>query len=261
MPREYCLQEIATVINASPDLANLSICITDKPQTGEATSLQCFLQMSRPELVQLELEYVPLSNAGIAEILSPKLQQLSISTSYGGRCIEFDWGRLWSALRETGIELSILEVSGTENAIDKMFTYLLSYTGLQRLAIRYLLMDTQEMEDKAAQRFWQKIIPHHRDSLTTLFVNSEHASQWCYGPRAAPALRKCSSLRDLTISVCSVESSWAKAKLSSACKDHNIEFHDLKEPDGAVENCGVGFLDLFALQLFALIVLGMDTLR
>jgi hypothetical protein len=243
MPRDYCLQEIATVIDASPDLANLSIRIKNTPQTMEGTSLQCFLQMSRPELVQLELQYVPLSSAGIAEILSPKLQQLSISTFYGSRRIEFDWGRLWSALRETGIELSSLEVSGTENAIDKMFTYLLSYTGLQKLAIRYLLMDTQEMEDKAAQRFWQKIIPHHRDSLTSLFVNSKHESQWCYGPRAAPALRKCSSLRDLTISVCSVKSSWAKAKLSSACKDHNIEFHDLKEPDGAVENCGVRLTD------------------
>ncbi|KAN0072957.1 hypothetical protein V8E54_009071 [Elaphomyces granulatus] len=143
---------------------------------------------------------------------------LYILTLHGGRRIEFDWGQLWSALRETGIELSILEVSGMENAIDKMFIYLLPYTGLQRLAIRYLVMDPQEMEDKAAQGFWRKIIPHHRDSLTTLFVNSKHESQ--YSRR--------SSLRDLTISVCSV--------LSLACKDHEVEFHDLKEPDGAVEN-------------------------
>ena len=114
--------------------------------------------------MQLELNHVSLSSAGIAEILSPKLQQLSISTLHGGRRIELDWGRLWSALRETGIKLSILEVSGTESAMVKMFTYLLSYTGLQRLAISHLLMDTQEMEDKAAQIFWQK------SSLTTGIV-------------------------------------------------------------------------------------------
>ncbi|KAN0072933.1 hypothetical protein V8E54_009047 [Elaphomyces granulatus] len=227
--REYCLQ-IATVIDASPGLANLSICAdtanlsagTDTKVTVECTLLQYFLQKSKPELAQLELK-----------------RQLSISTRPGGRHIEFDWGQLWSALRETGIELSILEVSGTENAIDNMFTYLLSYTGLQRLAIRGLRMDTQEMEDKAAQRFWYKIIPHHRDSLTTLFVNSKYEGEWCFGPRAAPALRKCSSLRDLTISMCSVNVSWAKATLSRARKYNNIEFNDLQEPDGAVENCGV----------------------
>jgi hypothetical protein len=47
-------------------------------------------------------------------------------------------------------------------------------------------MDTQEMEDKAGQRFWYKITPHHRDSLTTLFVNSQYEGEWCYGPCAAP---------------------------------------------------------------------------
>jgi len=189
--------------------------------------------------VQLELNHVPLSSAGIAEILSPKLQQLSISTLRGGRRIELDWGRLWSALRETGIKLSMLKVSRTENAIDKMFTYLLSYTGLQKLAIRALQMDTQEMEDKAGQRFWHKVIPHHQDSLTTLSIESRFESEWCYGPYAVPALRRCLSLRDLAISVCSVPLFWAKKKLSWARKCNKIEFHGLQEPDGAVENCGV----------------------
>src|SRR5712664_3512238 len=42
-------------------------------ETVEGTSLQCFLQMSRPELVQLELQYVPLSSAGYRCCLGPKL--------------------------------------------------------------------------------------------------------------------------------------------------------------------------------------------
>jgi hypothetical protein len=190
--------------------------------------------------VQLKLVRVPLPNAGIRDVLSDKLQQLSVSTRTGApRDIEFDWGQLWSALRETGIKLSKLKVSGTENAIDKMFTYLLSYTGLQKLAILALQMDTQEMEDKAGQIFWRKVIPHHRDSLTTLFIEAVFESEWCYGPYAVPALRRCLSLRDLTIPVCSVPSFWAKKKLSWARKRNKIEFHDLQEPDGAAENCGV----------------------
>jgi hypothetical protein len=45
-------------------------------------------------LAELELEYVPLANMGIREILSPKLQPLSISTLPGSRRIEFDWRAL-----------------------------------------------------------------------------------------------------------------------------------------------------------------------
>jgi hypothetical protein len=117
--------------------------------------------------MELELKRVPLPSAGIGEILSPKLQQLYVSTPSGARRIEFDWGGLlWSALQETGVELSILRVSGSENAMD-----VLSYTGLQRLEIPYL------------------------------------QSEWCYGPFTATALQQCSSLRGLSISVCSADSS------------------------------------------------------
>jgi hypothetical protein len=234
IPKDYCLQEIATVIDASPGLANLSI-RSNSPAVLNCTSLQ---SKSRPELVQLDLVHVPLSNTGIKEILSHKLQQLSISTPPGGRYIKFDWNGLWSALQKIGIKLTILDVSGTENAIDKMFTYLLSYTGLQSLAIRDLRMDTREMEDMAARRFWHRIIPQHRYSLTTLFVTPDYESEWCYGPRVEVALKKCSSLQDLTISVRNVHSFWAKKKLSEARK-FGVEFRDLGKPDGAVENCGV----------------------
>ena len=189
--------------------------------------------------MQLKLVGVPLPNSGIREILSVKLQQLSVWTRQGARNIEFDWGRLWSALQETGIKLSILEVSGMENAIDKMFTYLLSYAGLKRLEILHLEMDTQEMEDKAAQKFWDKVVPHHWKSLTTLFIGSNVESEWGYGPRAAISLRKCSSLQNLTISARSVSSPWARTMLSRACEYNNVEFCELQEPHGAAENCGV----------------------
>jgi hypothetical protein len=132
IPRTYCQGEIAPAINASPSLANLSIRTFYRwdgiRQVSECPSLQHFLQTSRPELVQLELGHMPLPSAGISEILSHKLQQLSVSTSIGARHIEFDWKRLWSALQKMGLELPFLKVSGTENAMDEMFTYLLSYS-------------------------------------------------------------------------------------------------------------------------------------
>jgi hypothetical protein len=74
IPRAYCLQEIAPAINASPSLANLSIRTFYTLPAGRVTtctSLQLYLRTSKPELVQLELAYVPPPSAGIREILSP----------------------------------------------------------------------------------------------------------------------------------------------------------------------------------------------
>jgi hypothetical protein len=247
IPREYCEREIAAAINASPSLANLSISnlmwySVERAKERNKCSpfpLQCFLQTPRSELVQLEFKHVPLPSAGIREILPHKLQQLSVFTAPGARDIEFNWRRLWSALQETGIALSVLKVAGTEYAMDEMFTYLLSYTGLRRLEIANLRMDSQEVEDKASQIFWDEIIPHHRDNLTVLSINCEYGSEWCYGPRAAAALWQCSSLRDLTISVCCVDPSWAKSILDRAYEENEIEFDVLAEPDDKLENCGV----------------------
>jgi hypothetical protein len=116
--------------------------------------------------------------------------------------ITFSWKGLWNALRETQINLSILQVFGSECAMDEMFAYLLSYNGLQTLEICDLQMDDQAAEDLAAQKFWHDVIPHHRHSLIKLSAYSRFESIWCsYGPPVATALRQCLSLRDLTISI------------------------------------------------------------
>ena len=241
MPRA-CLQNITAAINASPSLVSLSIRNSiwkpeSRARAKESIPLQFFLQASRPELVQLELMNVPLPSAGIREILSHRLQKLSVSVT--SDLVVFDWRRLWSALQETWITLYILKVSGMESAIDDMFSYLLSYSGLQELNITRSRMDSQEEENRTSLIFWDEIIPHHRDFLTKLFVRSNFENEWCYGPRAAAALGQCSSLRGLTISACGVDLSWAEATLSRAREYKNVEFHSLEEPDGAPENCGV----------------------
>jgi len=173
-------------------------------------------------VAQLKLVYVPLPNAGIRDILSHKLQQLSVSTRPGARDIEFDWDN-YGVPSERLDKVIHAQSFRTENAIDEMFTYLLSYTGLQKLAIRDLEMDTQEMEDKAGQRFWRKVIPHHRNSLTTLSIESRFESEWCYDLtpcRIAEVL----VATDLAISVCSVPLFWAKKKLSWARKRTRLSF-------------------------------------
>src|SRR4029077_5430312 len=156
------------------NLANLSIrnicTLMGRQRIAKCISFQRFIQTSRPELMQLELERVPLTSIRIRKILSPKLQQLYVSTPPSARRIKFDWRGLWSALQETGIELRILRVSGAENAMDEMLTYLLSYTGLKRLEILDLRMDSQGAEDRAGRRFWREVVPRHRNGLSTLAI-------------------------------------------------------------------------------------------
>jgi hypothetical protein len=121
-------------------------------------------------------------------------------TGPGARQIELDWRGLWTGLRDTGVKLRTLRVLGTENAMNQLWTYLLSYTGLQRLYMRDILMDGQKSEDSAGEEFWREIVPHHKETLTSLEAYSTVDSAWCYGPRVSAALRQCLSLRALALS-------------------------------------------------------------
>ena len=105
-----------------PSLANLSISTCNWHSIDRCTPLQYCFETSRPELVQLKLDYVPLPT-GIREILSHKLQQLSVSIPPGSRHLEFYWRALRPALEETSIALSFLEVLGMENAIFPTLDY------------------------------------------------------------------------------------------------------------------------------------------
>jgi len=239
----YCEQEIASAVEASPALVRLAISNFCLPVYGRTVkscaSLQSFFEKARPELVQLELERVPLPATGLQQTLSRKLQHLNVSTRPGSRGVDFAWTELWPAMKETGVKLLTLTVSGSENGIDEMYAYLLSYTGLQKLEVLGIQMDQQDLEDSAGHRLWHQIVPHHKDSLTVLAVGPCYEGVWCYGPTAAAVILQCSSLRNLSLSVCEVNSSWAKAKLSRVRENDQVEFRDLEEPYCAPENCVV----------------------
>lgn len=103
--------------------------------------------------MQLQLERVPLPAAGLVQTFSCKLQNLNVSTPHGSRGVGFPWTGFWSALREIRVELSTLIVQGSETAMDVMYIYLISYTGLQKLEIHGIKMDRQDLEDIAGRTF------------------------------------------------------------------------------------------------------------
>jgi hypothetical protein len=163
----------------------------------ECVSLQRFFNTAKPALQTLELVRVLLPSPGLKETLPSTLRQLSVSTPPASRGVDFDWKALWHSLRETRTELSALKVSGSERVMDDMFQYLLSYNGLQKLEITHLQMDHQHEEDKLAETFWEKIVPHVRATLATLAITTSYEGNLCYGPSAAAALSQCSFLKNL----------------------------------------------------------------
>ncbi|RHZ51792.1 uncharacterized protein CDV56_103812 [Aspergillus thermomutatus] len=258
LPRLYCEREITPVIEASPALTEFSVQNLRAPTFNrivrECVSLQRFFNTAKPGLQTLELELVPLPSPGLRDTLPSTLRQLSVSTPPGSRGVDFDWKALWSSLRETRTELSALRVSGSERAMDDMFQYLLTYTGLHKLEIIGLQMDQQQEEDELEETFWGKIVPHVRGTLATLAFTSIYEGNWCYGPSAAAALSQCASIKDLTVSVSMVSTSWADALLSQARNDRRVEFSRLAEPCGSPVNCGALVLCSLEIPLEKLVL-------
>ena len=203
------------------------------------TSLQSFLGKSSPQLVHLELRDVPFSTTGLKQILSKSLRHLHVHTPSGSRGIDCAWAGLWSELLSARVELSTLSITGSENAMDEMLTYLVSYTGLQKLQMDRIQMDSQDAEDDIGRKLWQQVVPHHQASLVTLVVKPLYEGVCCYGPDAAAAISQCSLLRSLSLSICNVDSAWARDQLSHAREIDDIELRALKSPHGAAHNCGV----------------------
>ncbi|GFF27438.1 hypothetical protein IFM61606_09957 [Aspergillus udagawae] len=258
IPRLYCEREIIPLIEASPALIELSVqnfaAPANKWLVRECVSLQPFFNTAKPALQTLELVRVPLPSPGLKETLPSTLRQLSVSTPPASRGVDFDWKALWYSLRETRTELSALKVSGSERVMDDMLQYLLSYNGLQKLEITHLQMDHQHEEDKLAETFWEKIVPHVRSTLATLAITTSYEGNLCYGPSAAAALSQCSFLKNLTLSVGTVSTPWADEIFSQARNDRRVEFSRLDEPYGSPVNCGALVLCSLGMPLETLVL-------
>lgn len=169
IPRAYCDREITTAIAASPNLTRLSLknCLQARYITEKYSSLQTLLgSATSPQLTQLELHKIPLPAAGQNQTLSYRLKSLTISTWYDSHCLGFACAELFTALEEIGVELSQLSVTIMEAGMDEMLSYLISYAeGLQILEIRHIKMDSENLEESAGRRFWDQIVPHHKNSL------------------------------------------------------------------------------------------------
>jgi hypothetical protein len=133
-----------------------------------------------------------------------------------------------------------LSVSGFEEAVDDMFSYLLSYSALKKLKIPRVQMESQSAEDAARDVFWHAVVPQHKDSLIELAVHPIYEGSWCYGPVAANAIQQCTSLQRLDLHLCSIDRGWTACEIARLQEGGDFEVPDQEySASEAINHCPV----------------------
>lgn len=208
MPPEFWLNELGRAAQRSPGLSRFETEVRDPRRTMQP--LQAILgNASRPKLTHLHLStHDPTPHGGpldpclIANLRCLDLTGSPTNTTTQGHSI-------WAALRNARTCLSSLSVICVEEATGNMFDYLRSYSGLSKLKIARNFSP----DDSAGQVFWNEVVPNHKDSLVELDVSSSYDGPFCYGPLAASAIRKCTSLRKLALSLGKVDPAWVSGRI------------------------------------------------
>lgn len=208
LPSAYYQNEIRPVVDGSPGLTRFCLSIKDDRMT--VPPMQAILgTMPRLDLTDLVLEGVTLPAGSLDPIITGNLRHLTLSPGppFGRRC-QIAWASILAALNNSRVKLPSFSVGFFEEAVDDIFDYLRSYSGLQELTIIGVHWMPEpgdehwaahEAENLAGRVFWNEIVPNHKDSLVGLAVHPAYNGAWCYGQLASDAIRTCTSLRRLSI--------------------------------------------------------------
>ncbi|EEB99407.1 hypothetical protein MPER_00923, partial [Moniliophthora perniciosa FA553] len=104
---------------------------------------------------------------------------------------------LWIALRTQQIHLRQLMVD--KWPCQELVDYLESFSGLETLSVSTCSGPSTDYSDSLARRFWENVIPMHKDTLKYLTVRSEYTGSWGIGEEHFQTLRSCKSLVSLTV--------------------------------------------------------------
>jgi hypothetical protein len=90
------------------------------------------------------------------------------------------------------------------NVDDIILDYLCSYSGLEMLDLRSLLLNglTRKQSDALSYRFFNSVLPNHVNSLRVLRILPYFGGGWCYDPEdasQATVLSQCNKLRSLSV--------------------------------------------------------------
>ncbi|KAF9533839.1 hypothetical protein CPB83DRAFT_411570 [Crepidotus variabilis] len=101
---------------------------------------------------------------------------------------------LWPAFQAAGIRLRSISV---DDVSQSMLEYLVSFTGLQRLALSPLPTDPGDIRELMLPFLFNNVVVRHSRTLSHLAVTGE-GQGWCINQHHTSALARCRSLESLT---------------------------------------------------------------
>ena len=224
---ETCIN-VAKLLARNSQITKLRVAM-DGSNSGTSTSLHSLFSEYPPDVPPLRLQQLVLKNLSVKldSIILPHLQclkSLDLTCTVIPPQLRGDLGKghshdsqksnqtalddqvpvsstpsaIWDALGNSGIHLddvSITQINGS------FLTYIEGYSGLRKISLSASGMDNRVESDQLAARFWSKSLAKHVQTLEVLQVKADREGSWCLGDQNLSSVKKCRSLRSLSISL------------------------------------------------------------
>ncbi|KAF5362963.1 hypothetical protein D9758_007048 [Tetrapyrgos nigripes] len=215
------------------------------PHRLDFNSLETSLRFS---ITELSLAGSPSEILQIAEIplLFPNLTSLKLRSHHG--IPDDTLTTLFSTLTAKQIRLRCLALDCTAvPALD----YIESYAGLETLSLRCSVpyFNRYAYNDEA-DRFYQRILPLHQETLISLDIRTKFESRWCFGKHNVDAISNCMGLQELYVCV-----NHKGLPAASGSRHDNIIYHALNLDPAQL------LLEMIYFSLLQITTLRVDSAR
>ncbi|EDQ99703.1 uncharacterized protein LACBIDRAFT_316191 [Laccaria bicolor S238N-H82] len=187
------IEPLSLLVAKSPNLHTLHLGPTHRP----AASLHHLLMNCPPNLV-LPLKHLGLQGFSLKldSITIPHLHRLTSLTLH--HYTEFDPDLhpdgIWAMLKTTDVRLNGIDVTRVSTTL---LDYISSYSGLKKLCLARMDIETHEQSELAANQFYNLCLGKHTSSLEELIVTADDEGGWCLGDQALAVISLCKKLKIL----------------------------------------------------------------
>ena len=185
------IEPLSLLIAKSPNLHTLHVGRT----YGPAVSFHHLLKDCPPNLV-LPLEHLGLQSVSLKldSITLPHLHRLRSLVLHNYKTSESNPHGIWAILKTTNVYLNDIDVNHFSITL---LDYISSYSGLKKLRLARIGLETREQSDLAANKFYNLCLGKHTSFLEELIIIPIYEGGWCLGDQALVVISLCKKLRIL----------------------------------------------------------------
>ena len=198
------IEPLSLLIAKSPNLHTLHM----GPMYGPAASFHHLLRNCPPNLV-LPLKHLGLQGVSLKldSITLPHLHRLTSLALHNYKTLESNPDgayvdkvesshpdEIWAILKTTNVHLIDIDVNQISTAL---LDYISSYSGLKKLCLARIDLETREQSDLAANQFYNFCLGKHTSSLEELIIIPIYEGGWCLGDQALVVISLCKKLKIL----------------------------------------------------------------